>query len=664
MVTNSLSGSAGGSVVQAERIGRVYMQQQRVRVVPHQLPPAQKLLVNRHAEKARVVDACRGGRSSQLIVVDGPPGAGKSTLALVAVREAVESFPDGEIYVDLRGRDSSAGVSEVVDAFLRALGIDESSLAWGSAQKIGLLRTLTHDRRMLILVDHVSVAEQVGEWLPDGPGCVVLLTSNYDLDRLRKHLPVRVEVAGLSVADGVELLAAYCGRDRIDAERDAAEDLVRACMGLPKLLEVVATRLANRRSLPIARLAAELAEARTFAALPKDVRPVAMALFDGVFDEQADQARRLYALLGVHTGRDLSVAAAAALLSADPEDSLEDLRRAHLVEWDEESGRVRLTDFAAMHAAGKADELLTSEGRELAVRRLVRHYLMLAFGADLAARGDRLRLARYDGPAEAADLAAEHDNLVGAVTAAVDAGLFAEAWQLCEALFPYFQDHGRRHDWVAVSRLGVKAAHVLGDVAAESRMRSQLARALSGTRDFDEAEREAAQGVVLAEQSGDQRLLAAAEEFAGKVCVARGAYDRGIPHFERALQINAAVGRDRGVAIQHLALAQARHLSGDNESALRHAESALALFESLDQPELRNRGSALLSKGKALGGSAQAVAALESAVELLRQAGARQLEADALEQLGSPEHLTAALEIYLSLGQPEAVARVAARLSP
>ncbi|MGW6932209.1 NB-ARC domain-containing protein [Lentzea sp. NPDC054927] len=682
MVTNSLSGSADGQAVQAGTIiGDVYLSQHPPRLVPWECPPAPRLFVGRAAELRQSAELCVEGQS--VLLFHGAAGAGKSALALRLATEVRESFPDGQLYLNLRQyrRGGKVDLSAVVTKFLRSLGIAGDALSWELGEKTGLLRSLLRDKRMLILVDHVAMAGQVTEWLPDGPGVAVVVTSSVELTGLRRYRPEQVEVAGLRVAEGVELLAEYC--DRVEAEREAAEELVVVCGGLPAVLEVVGARLDDRKSLSVAQVAAELAAARSLASLPEDVRPVVTTALDGVFDDLPDQARRLYTLLGVHPGADLAFDTVKALMP-DPEDHLIELRRAHLVDWDRtDAGRVRLREFAAAHAADKAEEHLSPEGREMARHRLVRHYLVLASAADLRAKGDRLRLAEHGaevrtraetlpgGKAALDALDVERHNLAGIVATAAEAGLHAETWQLCEALWPYYLDRTDHDDWVEIGRHGVEAAISVRDPAVESRMRSQLARALSETRAFDSAEEEARKAVELAERSGNQRVTAAAEEFAGKVCVARGAYDRGIPHLRRALQLNVDIGRQRGVAVQHHALAQALHLSGDNEAALDHADEALTLFESLSQPEPRNRGSVLLTKAKAqaaLYREEEAEAALEQAIGLLRECGALKREAEALEQLAEldgereAELLTAAKSIYLGLGHPEAVARVVDRL--
>lgn len=640
-------------------------------VVPRECPPAPVVFVDRTAVLAELVALC-ATKPSSLIVLDGPPGAGKTALALKLAAEARKSFPDGQLYVDLRQhrRGGTVEISGVVEGFLRSLGVHGDRLPHEFDRRTALLRSVLHDKRMLILVDHATAADQVAAWLPNGAGCGVAVTSNFDLDELYQHGAVRVPVERLPVDDGVQLLVEHCGTQRVEAEIEAARRLVELCDGLPVAVNVVGARLRRRRSLRLAEVAGELAASDETA-----VR----AAFDNAYDDLPEQTRRLYVLLGVHPGADLPVRAVEALMPA-PDDHLENLQRANLVQWDE---RVRFGELVAQHAAAKAQEQLTPEGRELALRRLVRHYLVFASAADLAAMGDRLRFAEHDeqiraraaeftGERAALDAVdAERHNLVAVVAAAAGQGWFTEVWQLCEALWPYFLSYRHDHDWVTTSSLGVEAARSVRDPAAEARMRCQLARALTETGSFDRAEDELRQALALAERSGHQRLLASVEEFTGKLHVRRGAAERALPHLRRALQINLEVGRTRGAAVQHHALAQALDLSGDHANALTETDRAMELLESLSQPELRNRGNVLVTRAKVLAAvqrTEDAMAALRRATELLRDAGAARLEAKAWEQLAgldverARELLAEALAIYRRTGDVEAVARLEARL--
>lgn len=659
--SNQVTGSAG-QVVQAGAVDQVnnnyYGAVPAGQTVPWECPPAAAVFVDREDELAAMV-ASGGG----LFVVDGAPGAGKSALVRRFAAAVADRFPDGQLYADVRDHRRGGGVelTGLVGGMLLSLGVRGDWLPAELTGRVASLRSVLKHKKVLIVVDHVTTAEQVSRWLPDAPGCAVAVTSNLDLDELYQHGAVRVPVERLGVADGVELLRRYTGV-RVDAEIEAAQRLAELCEGLPMALNVVGSRLRRRKSLRLADVVAELAANRLES-------PVVRAAFDSAFDDLPEQARRLYTLLGVHPGADLGLAVVRVLMPA-PELVLEELERANLVEY---GRRVRLGELVALHAAAKAREHLTPEGREMALRRVVRHYLTLAAAADLAAMGDRMRFATHtdeivaraaefaDGRAALDSLDPERHNLVGVIDAAAAQGWFAEVWQLCEALWPWFLNRRHLRDWMVTTQRGVEAAAAAGDPAVEARMRSQLARALVEQRRYDQAEEHLRVAADLAERSGHRLLRASVREFTGDLYFQRGAYDRAAGDFRGALAINREIGRVRGQLVQLHKLGRALHLSGDHQSALVALEEASALVGSLPKLDARNQGSVLTTTAKvlvALDRRDEAAEALRTAVPLLRTAGADLLRAQALEQLAvlEPEgdHLRVVEEIYRAAGSPEA----------
>lgn len=680
--SNSASGTVAGNLVQVGSVDRLSVQVHHPfpAAVPWQCPPAPARFVDR----VRELDDLRARWARQrprLVVLTGPPGVGKSALGRRVAAEAREFHPDGQLYADLRlPGGGGVEVAELVGGFLRSLGVAPEWLPAERREREAMLRTLLRDRRMLILVDHVTAAAQVSTWLPDAPGVVVAVVSRYVLDELDEHDPVRVAVAPLDVEDGVALLAGHCGRERLDAEPEAARELVRRCGGLPVVLTVVAARLRRRPSLALARVVAELPDVeRPAPGRLGDPDPLVRAVFDGACDDLPAEAGRLYRLLGVHPGPELSVAAADALAGGPAERLLEVLAGANLVEWVGED-RVRVNAFVLAHAADRAEADLTGAERDEALRRVVRYYARHARAADLAAMGDRLRLAEPDDDvaraagafatkAAALDwLDRERPNLRGAVEAAAEHGWPAEAWRLCEALWPLFLNRKCYSDWLATHEHGVAAAVAVGDPAVEARMRSQLARALVELRRFEPAEAELRLANEAAERGGNVRVRASVLEFTGRLHLDRGAYDRAVEHYTRALELNREVGRTRGVALQRHFLGQALHRSGDLEGAHGQLRQALELFAPLGDPRNVARVTmSLAAVQRDRGAVDEARELLGRALPALREAGADFFVAQVLEQLAevdaehAREHLAEALGIYEDAGSPLA-GRVRERL--
>ncbi len=667
-VENSASGPMNGNLVQVGSADQV-----NLRIgnpfpfgVPWQCPVAPAVFVNRIEE----IDRIRR-HSKRLVVFSGGPGVGKSVLGYRVAAEVSELCPDGQLFADLRKHGRRVHVTEVVQGFLEALGVAKEWMPTGPGDQESMLRTLLRDKRMLILLDHVSTAAQILSWLPDAPGVVVAVVSQYELAELDQHAPLRVRVEPLSVEAGLALLATYCGEARFADDPELARELVTRCSGLPVVLMVVAGRLCQRPALALARVVAELPSALDWSQRRNDLEPVVRAAFDGAYYDMPDEVAHLYRLLGLHPGLELSVDTAQALLgtrSGSAERLLEILVGANLVEW-AGTDRVRIGPFVAAHAAGKAQVDLGTVERYDALFRMVRYYREHAAGADLAYMGNRLRLAEPDGRiiriaegfasrAEALDwLDRERGNLCDVIDLAADHGWSNEVWQLCEAMWPLFLNLKHYRDWVATHGRGVVAA--IDDPAAEARMRSQLARAFIELRRFDEAEPELSAAMAAAELSRDRRVQASVLEFTGRLYLERGAYDRAVEHYQRSLELHLELNRVRGAALQRHFLGQALRLSGDLEAAQSYLEQALASMETLN--DTRNVGRITMSLAmlyRDLKRDDRARELLNRALVLLREVKSSFFVAQVLEQLAeleddrACEHLVEALKIYERVGSP------------
>ncbi|MFE7607483.1 AfsR/SARP family transcriptional regulator [Streptomyces celluloflavus] len=232
--------------------------------VPAQLPSAMADFAGRRELAAglhELLDGAAAGRAPVVAVLTGLGGAGKTALAVHVAQQARARFPDGQLYVDLHGCDPvPADTADVLTRFLSALGVPDSALPDGLDQLAALYRSLLAGRRMLILLDSAKDAAQIRPLLPGTPGCAVLVTSRSRTIALSGARTVEVGV--LEEAEGVGLLAAVLGRDRVAAERCAARELVADCGGLPLALRIAAARLAARPGRTLADLAARLRDER------------------------------------------------------------------------------------------------------------------------------------------------------------------------------------------------------------------------------------------------------------------------------------------------------------------------------------------------------------------------------------------------------------------
>jgi hypothetical protein len=358
--------------------------------------------------------------------IAGTAGIGKTALAVHWAHRVADRFPDGQLYVNLRGFDPSGSPmapAEAVRGFLDGLQVPPQGIPASLEAQAGLYRSLLAGRRMLVLLDNARDAGQVAPLLPGAPGCLVLVTS-------RNQLPGLVAAAGahpvaldlLSRDEAVQLLARRLGDDRLTAEPDATDELVTWCAGLPLALAIVAARVATHPAFPLAVLADQLREARDgldgFDA--GDTTTDARAVFSWSYRALSAPAARLFRLLGLHPGADVTTGAAASLAGLPPahvRPMLAELASAHLVT-EHTPGRYAFHDLLRAYAGELAHTMDTGTDRWAATRRLLDHYLHIAHAADLLLyrHGETITLPPPE-PAVAAAHLGDYDQAMAWFTA-------------------------------------------------------------------------------------------------------------------------------------------------------------------------------------------------------------------------------------------------------
>ncbi len=304
-----------------------------------QLPSALPGFTGRTAELA-CLDATMA--TMALAAISGTAGVGKTALAVHWAHRVAAQFPDGQLYVNLRGFDpAGAGAalepSLALHGFLDALGVPANRVPEDLAAQSALFRSLVADKRILLMLDNARSADQVRPLLPGSPGCLTLVTSRDQLAGLVAAdgaVPLALDL--LSTADARDLLTRRLGELRVAAEPAPVDSIITACARLPLALAIVAARAAAHPSFPLAAIAAELAEATSAldpfdgGDLTTDVR----AVFSWSYRALGDPAARMFRLLGLHPGPDIAVAAAASLAAVplgQARAQLTELTRAHLL---------------------------------------------------------------------------------------------------------------------------------------------------------------------------------------------------------------------------------------------------------------------------------------------------------------------------------------------
>ncbi|WP_433590729.1 BTAD domain-containing putative transcriptional regulator [Nocardia sp. CA-145437] len=230
------------------------------RLAPAQLPPDIADFTGRSRVAEQIAAQLTGGGPAVAIsAVGGMGGVGKTTLALHIAHQVRDRFPDGQLYVNLRGVDPDPlPTGDALGGFLRGLGVAEGDIPAGVDDRAAHLRTLLSDKRILMVLDNVRDAAQVSPLLPGTPGTAVLITSRSALTELPAVRRTRLDV--LEPAEAMTLLTRILGAERVAAEQDAAFAVIEQCACLPLAVRIVGARLAVRPQWTIASLVARLAD--------------------------------------------------------------------------------------------------------------------------------------------------------------------------------------------------------------------------------------------------------------------------------------------------------------------------------------------------------------------------------------------------------------------
>lgn len=642
----------------------------RRRPVPHQLPVRPGPLAGRTAALDTMtasldrLDAVETGAAAvTLWTVGGPPGIGKTTLALHWAHQVADRFPDGQLYVNLRGFGPDRQPVQVADALhglLETLEVPPNAMPLGVDARAALYRTLLADRRVLVVLDNARDAEQVRPLLPAGPGCVTVVTSRNDLVGLASAEGAnRLALGPLPPAESRDLLTRRLGPVRVDAEPDAVRDILDRCGGLPLALAVVAARMAAHQDFTASAVAAELHPAgdrldalSTSDDPATDVRTV----FSWSYQHLDAAAARVFRLLSLHPGPDVSVPAAASLTALPVREArsvLTRLTHAHLLN-EHLPGRYGCHDLLRAHAAELCTAVDPPQQRHEARRRLFEHLL----GSTSLAHQLLIPHARTDeigepGPdvvtvtlADQAQaltwFAAEQEVLRAAVETAAANGFDEHAYRLAARLASFLSRQGRWREQIGTQTTAVDAARRAGSLAgqADAWFHLGLAQARLG---HDEQALASLRHAVDASAGDDFRLgqaecaLAIADE-----CQRR--YGRALDHITRALELCRAAGDPRGEAHALVLTGWYQAHLGDYEPAIVNSRASLVLYEQLG--DLCGRADSLHAIGfihQQLG-RPEALSHFHEALALFREYGDCMMEADSLAQLGT---------LYDAKGDPE-----------
>jgi tetratricopeptide (TPR) repeat protein/DNA-binding XRE family transcriptional regulator len=629
-------------------------------VVPRQLPASARHFAGRSGELAvlsGLLDPAAGAGPAVVIsAIGGLAGIGKTALALQWAHQVADRFPDGQLYVNLRGYDPALPPlppAQAIRWFLDALEVPAARIPADLEAQVGLYRSLLADRRVLIVADNAADAAQVRPLLPGSPGCLAIVTSRSQLTGLVATdgaIPISLDV--LTYDEARDLLARFLGEARIAAEPQAASQLIELCGRLPLALTITAARAASGPRLPLERLAAELAGAAgRLDALHTADEPLASvrAALDCSYQQLSVASARVLRLLGVHPGPHISAPATASLAGlTGPQAAwlLAELADASLVGKDD-AGRYSMHDLVRLYAAEQVSLADSDAERRAATNRMLDHYLHTGhIAARLVSPATDPITVGPPSPGAAPEhlpdyqaamswFETEHRVLVAALGLAFAAGQDTRAWKIAWTLNYYFILGGHWHDQVAVQTAALAAAVRLGDLTLRARSHLHLAQAAIRLNCYSDAESHFRHALDLYRQTDEPAWPARAHLGLARLLNLQGQHADAADRARRALDLFTAAGHELGQADALNNLGWFLSELGDHKQALAHCQQALALCRK--NGGRQSEAHTLDSIGYAhhhLGQHAEGIACFQQALGIARETGYRYQQAAVLAHLG------------------------------
>ncbi len=685
--------------------------------VPRQLPAPVACFTGRDAELAALTSlleprAIRAAPALLISAIGGTAGVGKTALAIQWAHAVAGRFPDGQLYVNLRGYDPDQPVAaaEALAGFLRALGVPGPQIPDEMEDRARLYRSRLAGRRVLVLLDNARDGEQVRPLLPGDPGCAAVVTSRDTLAGLvAADGARRLNLDALPLDDAVGLLRSLIGL-RADGEPQAVAELAGLCARLPLALRIAAELAAGRPSVAVADLVAELTGGQLDCLDAGEARADVRTVFSWSFRQLPGDVASAFALTGLHPSEDLDVYAAAALTGTTAVQAhrvLDRLNRASLVQA-VGPGRYGMHDLLRAYAREQATAHDTDAQCQQALTGLFDYYLAAAAAAiDVLFPAEahyRPRISPTDAaapemPSEAAARAwldAERANLVAAVVHCAGHGWPDHATGLAGTLFRYLITGSHLPEADTIYRHALHAARLSGDPAAEaaalhgvggiSFMKGHFRDAAGHSRAALECYRRCGdrrgearvlrnlgmtelqlhnhqaavgyyqQAIVACEDAGDGLGAARALADLAYTETEFGCYEQAAEHLQRALPV-LREARDQvyeAGTLSHIGDLSLRR--GELTQAAGFFAQSLAIFRRIDSPAgvahaLCSLGEVSLRRGE----YKRAIGYLRQALTLFREIGDQHGETRTLRSLaealnGAGQHAAARAELTAALG--------------
>ncbi|MEV1167643.1 BTAD domain-containing putative transcriptional regulator [Nonomuraea sp. NPDC049784] len=630
------------------------------RTAPAQLPADVADFTGRQALVGELTGLLHQGTSLVISSVSGIGGVGKTALAVHVAHLVRDRYPDGQLYVDLRGAEAAPLAPEaVLAAFLRALGVSGDAIPEDLEERAALYRTTLANLRMLVVLDNAADAAQVRPLLPGATSSGVVITSRARLIGLNADRVIGLEA--LTADEALELFTRIVGTARVAAERQAAEQVVAACARLPLAVRIAASRLAARPGWTIASLVTRLADQRRRLAELSTGDLAVEATFSLGYGQLDVGQARAFRLLAVPDGDDFSVAAAAAVLELpdwQAEDLCESLADAGLLEAPA-PGRYRYHDLLKLYARG-----LPEQDRDAALHRLVDLYLATARNAQSLLEPDSLSTARQ--------MPTASPGLVFAGQPAVEDWLDGEVGNLFHTTLQAASDpavadllyvllyvarvHLRWEQIRQIAQAIARASAERGDQRGHGLARTAVAAMLIYQRSIKEGVEESTAALALGRAMDDPVIVVENLQILGTAAMLRRDYEDAMGHLAEAIPVHRELGDLAGVGAALGVMSRACLSLGRQDEAVELAQQAVDLVRETGRS--RDLGTRLYDLGIVLHGVGRCEEAVEAWADSLtrhRTAGDRLMEGGALFRLAEC-HLAAGLFDQARARAEEAVA--------
>ena len=628
-------------------------------VRPQQLPVEAGDFMGRAAELKVLAGIARrvtGDGGTAAVVIEGTAGTGKTTLAKRAAHQVAHLFPDGQLWVSLRGfGDIGEPVTDgqALRGFLDAFGAGPGNQPLYADERAELYRGMLAGRRVLVVLDNARDAGQVQRLLPDSPGCLALVTTRARASGFSGAGLHALRLGPFSDGEARDLLQRHLGADRVQAEPRAAAELSGLCGRLPLALEIAASRAAVNTGVPLASLADELHSRGLRAGQAADPAVVTRTVFTASYARLSEDAARMFRMLGACPGPDISVPAAASLAAVtagQARAALAELSAAHLAA-EQQPGRFALHDLLHSYAAGLARAEEGAAGLDAAVRRLLDYYLRgmhaavaLIYparppvplvpppaGVQAERFGDRVRALAW---CRAERVAAQ--SLV--VHAAGHSGFGAYCWQLPWAMGPLLARGGFLHDYLAVQRIALAAARALDDPFGQGIANHEYAHACALLGEVGESGAHLTEALQWFTRAGDRAAAARTLNGMAQLLVQDGEYLRALEREQEALELRRTVGDPDEIAHSEETIGSIYSRLGRHEEAVRHCQRSIDISRETGSRALTADALATIaSVHLGLADYGRAVACYMEVLVIYREIGDNAGIAEALTGLGDAQ---------------------------